>query len=81
MLDSSSEHVTAIAKQRPLYYCVCIVKSKCFLAYFPYFWGGGGIKAGLWNHLALCLSPPPPIVARQQLGKHIHAETNTQTTT
>jgi hypothetical protein len=30
--------------------------SSQFLAYFPYF---EEIKEGLWDHLALCVSPPP----------------------
>jgi hypothetical protein len=47
------------------------------LAYFPYF---EKIKVGLWDHFALCVSPPivgrkrlskcPLIIARQRLGKN-----------
>jgi hypothetical protein len=37
LLANSGKHATAIARQRPLYYCVWASKSKCFLTYFPYF--------------------------------------------
>jgi hypothetical protein len=54
---SSSKHVTAIARQWSLYYCVCVGNSKCFLTCFPY-------------SESVCVSPT--IVARQWLGNHVH---------
>jgi hypothetical protein len=36
LLVKSSKHVPAIARQQPLYYLMCVRKSKCVLAYFPY---------------------------------------------
>jgi hypothetical protein len=32
LLSNSRIRVTVIARQRPLYYCVCVSKSKCLLA-------------------------------------------------
>jgi hypothetical protein len=35
LLANNGIHVTAIARQPPLHYCVCIGKSKCFWPIFP----------------------------------------------
>jgi hypothetical protein len=46
-----------------------------FLAYFPYF---EKIKVGLLDHLVVCVStyvyPPPTIIPKQWLSKHIPVE-------
>jgi hypothetical protein len=63
MLGSSGKHVTAVARQWPLYYFIYVGKSKCFfLAYFPY-------------SESVCVSPI--VFARQQLGNHVHMAMNT----
>jgi hypothetical protein len=74
LLGNNGKHVTVIARQQLLYYCVFVGKSKCFLVYFSYF--GREIKVGVRNNLALCLYPS--IVARQLLGKNLPTSTNTQ---
>jgi hypothetical protein len=74
LLGISCKHVTAIARQRPLYYCVCVCKSICFspLSLF--------IKK-LYEITMLCVCVcNPPIVATQRLGKHVPAAMNTLAT-
>jgi hypothetical protein len=58
-LGYSNKCVIAIARQRPLYYCVCVGRSKfSSLAYFPCF---EKIKVGLYDQIALCLCVYPAL--------------------
>jgi hypothetical protein len=68
LIGSSVKHVSAFARQRPLYFCICVVKSKCFLAYFPYF---EKIKLFLWDFLAVCLCvyAPLPLIGNGSINK------------
>jgi hypothetical protein len=70
------KHITVIARQRLLYYCVRVGKSKCFKPTFHI----KKIKIGLCDHLAPCLCVYSPTVARQRFGKNVLAATNTHTT-
>jgi hypothetical protein len=57
-----------------------LYRISSFLAYFPYsekknislfslFWKN---RVGLWDHVGVCVSVYPPLVARQRLGKNPH---------
>jgi hypothetical protein len=52
LLGNSGKYIIVIARQRSLYYCIWVGKSKCFFSLLSLVWKN---KSRLWGHLALCL--------------------------
>jgi hypothetical protein len=77
LVGHSGKHVTAIPSQRSLYYCVCVFQSTCFLVYLPYFEKNKSRLIRLFCSESVSILP---FFARQRLGKHVPAATNTHAT-
>jgi hypothetical protein len=73
LLENSDKNVTAITRQRLLYYCLPVGKSKCFSLLSI-------LKKKKVHDITLLCVCILPIVARQRLGKYFPAATNTLAT-